>query len=285
MPKRSRDTKYDVSGDVDERGRFVNRDVPEDARRGAKTGKSKRKAADAKKDRVAQLVAEADEDVPKKKRSHKKKKPEDALDLAIPVKPKRSHKKKKPEGEDTPKEPKKKRVREKKIRAVDGDATMRQVTKMVKRKEKLDKERALVPLDKHTDEFDSQYREMFENLQTIIGLFEDKMLDNPNGRDVYALSTLYSQMREVIADIRSAKDVSQQILELENRAYGSFLTLVGQSFVHLFYQMHTNIKATVKSRDQQEQLIASLKGLCKDESDKIQLGYQAMLERVRTVLT
>ena len=284
MPKTAKDRKYDVSGDVDERGRFVNRDVPEDARRSAKKGK-KGKATDAKKARIAQLAAEVEEELPKKKRSHKKKKPEDALDLAIPAKPKRSHKKKKPEGEETPKEPKKKRVREKKIRAVDGDATMRQVTKMVKRKEKLDKERALVPLDKNTDEFDSQYREMFENLQTIIGLFEEKMLENPNGRDVYALSTLYSQMREVIADIRSAKDVSQQILELENRAYGSFLTLVGQSFVHLFYQMHTNIKATVKSRDQQEQLIASLKGLCKDESDKIQLGYQAMLERVRTVLT
>lgn len=284
MPKRSKDSKFDVSGDVDERGRFVNRDVPDDARRGAKTGKKKRTSADAKKERVAKLVADAEE-APKKKRSHKKKKPEDDLDLAIAEKPKRSHKKKKADGEAAPKEPKKKRVREKKIRAVDGDATMRQVTKLVKRKEKLDKEFAMVPLDKNTDEFDSQYREMFENLQTIIGLFEDKMLDNPNGRDVYALSTLYSQMREVIADIRSAKDVSQQILELENRAYGSFLTLVGQSFVHLFYQMHTNIKATVKSRDQQEQLIASLKGLCKDESDKIQLGYQAMLERVRTVLT
>uniref|UniRef100_S5VME5 Uncharacterized protein n=1 Tax=Pseudomonas phage PaBG TaxID=1335230 RepID=S5VME5_9CAUD len=164
-------------------------------------------------------------------------------------------------------------------------ATSKQLAKMERRKAKLldDLETLPVPSD-HGDEFDHQYRGMFDNLRTITALFEEKMLSNPTGRDVYALSTLYSQMREVIADIRSAKDVTSQIHELESKAYSSFLTMVGQTYIDTFFKMQKDIRMYVKDTDAQSQLIASLQGVCKDQADKIQIGYGAMLDRVRTVL-
>lgn len=36
------------------------------------------------------------------------------------------------------------------------------------------------------------------------------LMEKPNSRDVYALFTLYSQQREVIADIRTMSDLSEQ---------------------------------------------------------------------------
>ena len=262
MPKTmKKDRRVDVSGDVDERGRLVNKDVPEDARRSAKKGKKRK---DDRKARVTELVVE---EAGVKKRKKKRVQEEEEL----PVKKKKGTRS----------------TAEKRKSKEDKPATTKALAKMERRKEKLLADMEYLPAVQGAgagDEFDTQYRGMFENLQTITELFEEKMMKDPSSRDVYALSTLYSQMREVIADIRSAKDVTQQIAELESKAYGAFLQLVGQSYVDLFFKLQKDIRTYVKDKDAQQQLIASLQGLCKDQGDKVQQGYSTMLERVRTVL-
>lgn len=261
------DRRIDVSGhDVDERGRLKNKDIPDDARRGTGTKKGK-KRTDDRKAKLATLA----EDEPKKKRKKKRAAEEEEL-------PK---KKKKQTGTLSTEE---KRIK-KKAKADREPATSKQLAKMERRRAKMERELEKLPEPSESgDEFDHQYRGMFDNLRTITALFEEKMLDNPSGRDVYALSTLYSQMREVIADIRSSKDVTSQIHELESKAYSSFLTMVGQTYIDTFFKMQKDIRMYVKDTDAQSQLIASLQGVCKDQADKIQLGYSAMLDRVRTVL-
>lgn len=270
MPKLKTKTKgdrrIDVSGvDVDERGRLRNKDVPDDARRSS--GVKKKKRTDGRKAKLATL---SDEEP--KKRKKKRALEEDEL-------PKKKKKLKQATLSTDEKRAKKKDKLERE------PATSKQLAKMERRKAKLldDLETLPVPSDSG-DEFDHQYRGMFDNLRTITALFEEKMLTNPTGRDVYALSTLYSQMREVIADIRSAKDVTSQIHELESKAYSSFLTMVGQTYIDTFFKMQKDIRMYVKDTDAQSQLIASLQGVCKDQADKIQIGYGAMLDRVRTVL-
>lgn len=235
-------------GDVDERGRLVRDDVPDDARRSARKGKKRK---DTRKEQLASL---SDEPQPKKK------------------------KKKVLEFEEVPEKKRKKKAK------LDNPATDKAIAKLERRREKFENDLEYLPAVSGGDEFDNQYRSMFDNLQHITSLFEDKMMDNPTGRDVYALSTLYSQMREVIADIRSSKDVSQQIVELESKAYSAFIQLVGQSYVDLYFKMQKEIRASVKNLDEQEQLLTVLKGVCKDQGDTVQEGYRSMLERVRTVL-
>lgn len=177
-------------------------------------------------------------------------------------------------------EPKKKKKR----RKIDDPATSKQLAKMERRKEKLEAAIVLMPAEGN-DEFDRQYRSMFDNLQSIITAFEDRMQEAPSSRDVYALSTLYSQMREVIADIRSSKDVTQQIVELETQAYSSFMKSIGQSYVDLYFKLQKDIRSFVKDEEVQFQLLETLQGVCKDQADIVQGSYQSMLERVRTVLS
>lgn len=256
MPKTRSSSRIDVSGDIDERGKVINRDIPDDARR---SGVKKKKRVDQRKAKAEIVI---DDSPPAKKRKKKR-----IVEEELPVK-------------------KKKKTKSTQLALIDGPATSKQMSKLARRKEKTEQALMFLPAEGGNDEFDRQYRAMFDKLQQIIEIFEENMLSGtPNGRDVYALSTLYSQMREVIADMRSAKDVSAQIAELESKAYGAFLTSVGQNFVAVYYKLSKDIRTFVKDKEARHQLLGELDSIIKDESDKITGNYQLMLDRVRTVLT
>lgn len=257
MPKTRSSSRIDVSGDIDERGKVINRDIPDDARR---SGVKKKKRVDQRKAKAEIVI---DDSPPAKKRKKRK-----VVEEELPVKKK------------------KKKTKSTQLALIDGPATSKQMSKLARRKEKTEQALMFLPAEGGNDEFDRQYRAMFDKLQQIIEIFEENMLSGtPNGRDVYALSTLYSQMREVIADMRSAKDVSAQIAELESKAYGAFLTSVGQNFVAVYYKLSKDIRTFVKDKEARHQLLGELDSIIKDESDKITGNYQLMLDRVRTVLT
>lgn len=257
MAKTRSSSRIDVSGDIDDRGRVINKDIPDDARR---SGVKKKKRVDQRKAKAEIVI---DDSPPAKKRKKRK-----VVEEELPVKKK------------------KKKTRSTQLALIDGPATSKQLGKLQRRKERTEAAIMLLPAEGSNDEFDRQYRAMFDKLQQIIEIFEENMLSGtPNGRDVYALSTLYSQMREVIADMRSAKDVSAQIQELEAKAYGAFLQSVGQNFVAIYYKLSKDIRTFVKDKEARHQLLGELDGIIKDESDKITGNYQLMLERVRTVLT
>ncbi len=235
--------------DVDERGRVSD---PEDNRErtGSKTKKRKR---DTKSEKLKEL-ASADEDAPKKKRRRKTVEEEPAA------------------------------VKKKRTRKIDTPASSKQLARIEKKKAVLEKELQWIPSASSDDEFDRQYRRMFERLQSITETFEVQMEEKPTGRDVYALSTLYSQMREVIADMRSSKDVESQIRELEARAYEGFLKAIGQAFVDLLFTMSRDIRKNVREKDVQDTLINTLNGVAKDRTDEIMASYHKMVDNVRTVL-
>ncbi len=240
--------------DVDERGRI--RD-PDDKRERTSSGVKKRKRSD-KSERLQEIAAA--DDTPKRKRRRRE-------DESIVIDGSAVKKKKK------------------RVAKLDEPASSKQLARVGKRKERVEKAMQELILVEPGDEFDRQYRKMFESLQTIIDKFEHRMEDNPSGRDVYALSTLYSQMREVIADIRSTKDIESQMAELEGRAYGAFAKQVGQALVTILFTARRDIQAQVKDIDIQQQMILNLEGSIKDRSDEIMAGYHAMIENVRTILS
>lgn len=187
--------------------------------------------------------------------------------------------------EEEPKRKRRKRTEGKvELSGRDGPASKKQLAKVEKRKARVEKEMNELVLFEPGDEFDRQYRKMFESLQSIIERFEERM-ENPSGRDVYALSTLYSQMREVIADIRASKDIESQMAELEARAYGGFLKAVGQELVNLLFATSRDIRTHVKDIDLQQQLVLNLESSVKDRSDAIMESYRNMLDTVRQVLS
>lgn len=190
---------------------------------------------------------------------------------------------------EEPKKKRKKRTVEeptsvKRVKKIDQPATSKQMARIEKKRARVEQELQTLEVMPVMDEFDLQYRHMFNRLRTITEAFEIQMEDNPSGRDVYALSTLYSQMREVIADMRSTKDVESQMAELESRAYEGFLRAVGQGYVTLLFTVTRDIRKNVKDRDVQEQLIATLNGSAKDQSDTVMTSYRQMIDNVRTVL-
>lgn len=263
MAKTRSSSRIDVSGDIDDRGRVINKEIPDDARR---SGLKKKKRVDPRKAKAEIVI---DDSPPAKKRKKRK-----VVEEEFPVK-------------------KKKKTRSTQLALIDAEpkghskpASEKLMGKLQRRKEKTEAAMVYMPAEGGNDEFDRQYRSMFARLQQIIEIFEESMLSGtPNKGDVYALSTMYSQMREVIADMRSAKDVSAQIAELEAKAYGAFLQSVGQNFVAVYYKLSKDIRTFVKDKEARHQLLAELDGIIKDESDKITGNYQLMLERVRTVLT
>ena len=60
-----------------------------------------------------------------------------------------------------------------------------------------------------------EYLHMFRRLSKLIRKAEKQCMKSGQSRDYYALCTLMSQQREVIADIRSVTDMSGQVATLD----------------------------------------------------------------------
>lgn len=54
-----------------------------------------------------------------------------------------------------------------------------------------------------------EYIHMFNTLQTVARIAEEKYVDTKQSRDIYPLMQVYNQMRELIADLRALRDVGQ----------------------------------------------------------------------------
>lgn len=246
----------DESFDVSSTGRFRNTDVPDEDERRKSSVKKKKRSGVSKKERLAKLSEE--EEAPKKRKKKTKSLP--SVVEEVPAKKKKKSK-------------------------LDEPATVTLLAKLDRKKEK-----ALAALEElespeHTDIYDARYKKMFNNIDVITEALEEKMKEGlPSSKDVYALSTLYSQMREIINDIRSSRDVEAQMQMLENEACSAFLKLVGQSLVYVLMSAKKEISIVVKDKDVRDQLNATLDQLIVDQSKEVQQGYQAMRTRIREVL-
>lgn len=256
--KRSGDSVLDVSGrdiDIDERGRVKkDRDADENGRRTGTGLKKKKKKVSAKS-----LI---DDDVPDKKFKSGM------------------------TGDDG-KVKKKKRVGI----TIEGESKQLAVVNKLPEKTAKKKAKALAAIEEFAllpdsgDEFDNQYRSMFENAVDLASRLEEQMAEKVNSRDVYALNTLYSQIRELIADMRATKDIGQQIAEIEQLALNPYLKQIGQVILDLYFAMQSNISTSVKDKDRREELLAKLRDASADAGLRVQGEHVQMLEKLRKLLT
>jgi len=141
-----------------------------------------------------------------------------------------------------------------------------------------------VHLPQPVDEFDAETRRIFEQLVRTAGRLEEQMEDRIYNKDVYALNTIYSQIREVIADLRATRDISAQITELEMVVLRPYQQIVAQGFTDTYFHMMGAISKFVKDEDISAELQKKMKNTLSEVAETVTEEYPKALERMRKVL-
>lgn len=273
----------DVSGDsdpVDERGRFVNNDIPEEARRGTGSSSSKKSSRkslkskeDREKDRQRRREEEEEESKPKKKRKQKSSKKESS---------KKEVGKKRKNRRKTVGELLDKGHVEKAQRKTD-----RANSRAVKVVDKTNIESDFLPdvISSPTTEtdFQSEYNHIYGKLGELIRKLEERMGDNDkdiSSRDVYALMTMYSQMRETMADMRSIQDVNEQSEALAQDIFDPAMKTSGESMVRLYYKIMTLVRHNVQDPKVVEVLTEGIKKEVSDQAGRLQEQLQDLRNKI-----
>lgn len=313
MATRTRKVReIDVSGGVDERGRRINTDIPAEERRRVSAGKSearkrlqkKKREAERKKDKLK----EEDITTPMKRKRKKKKQQEDALLVEKPKTKKKkvakSEGKKKSKDEDSPKRKKKRKkktvgeliaegntekARKKMERLQSKSLAVVDNIKDVQIDEVDESEGQLMPMSTFSSEveFLNEYNHIYGTLGSIIRKLEERMTEkdsNVSSKDVYALMTMYSQMRETIADMRSIKDMNEQAEELAQLVFEPATKSAGEALINVYYKFVQIIRSSVEDPEKVEIIIEKMKIEMSDQATKLQDQFGIARSRILEVL-
>ena len=252
---------------VDERGKVRNKDA-DDGNGGRSSSNLKKKKKVKPKEREAVVIEDNTYKVGQDKTKKKRKAPI-TIEGTAELVPEKKKKKSTSLAVVTPKKP---------------------ATKTALAKKRAGKELVLeaieefVALPPVVDEYDAEYRRMFENLISVAGRLEEQMEDRIYNRDVYALNTIYSQVREVIADLRATRDISAQIAELESIVMRPYQMVVAQSLTDLYFHIDGAVSKFVKDSDMRIEIQKKLKNTLSECADNLQAEYGLAIDRARKVL-
>ena len=202
-----------------------------------------------------------------------RKKTKDTTVEVLDTKPKRKRKKVKEEVAETPKKRKKKskEIAVSKEKKKAGKSLERRLEKRKAKVLELAVEAEVLPASSESAFYD-EYSHIFESLQELTRIAEDKYRTSEQSRDIYALMSMYSQMRECIADMRSIQDLNVQSDALISAILEPFLKSVGQTMVEQFFKMEKIIKANLKG-DAAEDMLEELRSITQDSASKVQEHY------------
>ena len=112
------------------------------------------------------------------------------------------------------------------------------------------KERVANTNPKHikTNEEDhlAEYLRMYRQLRRIIRKTERGCLESKTGQGAYQLATLYTQLRETIADIRSLTDLSDHADALIEKVLQPLFTTLTQNIANSMYAIKLKTKSSLK---------------------------------------
>jgi len=131
--------------------------------------------------------------------------------------------------------------------------------------------------------FASEYRKMLKYNSLLITRLNEQLKGSLSSRDIYALSTLMSQQREVINDLRSVADLSQQVNMLYERSTNPFIGDVTQLVTDVYYQLRRLITETAKPKETQFAL-AQLDDLVKQLGMGIQTAHGVLRQSISDTL-
>lgn len=129
-----------------------------------------------------------------------------------------------------------------------------------------------------------EYMHLFEMLQKMIRISEERYLDSNSTREIYAMMTMYSQLREVIADIRSISNMSDHANHLIDQVIQPSISSIAQSFVDIFYHIRLLIRETARD-DQVQYGIRRVDEMMRDSGLLLQDQYEKISERIHEILS
>ncbi len=145
--------------------------------------------------------------------------------------------------------------------------------------------------------FKLEYSRMLRYNSRLIQRMNEQLKGNLSSRDIYALSTLMSQQREVINDLRAIADMSQQVGMLYDRATNPFMSDVTQLVTDVYYQLRKLLMETTKPKEtnfamsQLDELIKQLgigmqtsHGVLRQAIEEILIGGQQTVKTPRKKL-
>lgn len=268
--------------DVDERGRVVNKDIPEDERKhGSKKSRARSQMKKQKETARRRIEQEHEEQEGKRRRRSKKDKPTE------PVKGVKGKRRRRTVGELLEIDKKRGTSKaQKRLAKLGGKVsnTVAEIDSETDVAELLLGE--LVPEQTTERDFQEEYNRIFTTLGNLCRKLE-KDMNKPDSkissRDVYALMTMYSQMRETIADLRSISDINAQADFLISELFDPYHKTVGETMVSLLYKIMTHLRQSL-SEDMAHHVGERLKEIISEEALSLQRQFESTKEKVSTVL-
>jgi SepF-like predicted cell division protein (DUF552 family) len=140
------------------------------------------------------------------------------------------------------------------------------------------------PLVSSEDERYSTYRYLYKSTKVMVKKLRVQAEDGEkiNTREIYALCTLITQLREVMNDMRQLDDASQNVKQLAENVVQPFTSNIGQKLLDSFYAIQKSIleyappKASAK-------IIEELKLTVKSQAAYIEEQNKIALSKIETL--
>ena len=123
-------------------------------------------------------------------------------------------------------------------------------------------------------EYLHEYLRLYATLKEMCAITEARYIDNDkrSTRDVYALMALYSQQREVIADIRSIKSLTEHVHVLVREVLQPFTSALAQNILDTFYHVRKVVKEVCRE-EEVDHTLRKLDDLLREQGKYLQQRY------------
>lgn len=202
---------------------------------------------------------------------------------------KKKKKKKRVDRDDDAPRKEKKRKKNGEIDGRSDRSEERAKSKLERRKNRLNEELEALDLEELARnvkpgerDYLTEFVWMFNSVGRLIRKTEARITESGNSRDVYALSTLISQQREIIADIRTLADDSDIANNIRLMILQPQHNALAQALLNVFYQLQALIGQTVP-KDKAEFAQSKLEEVVRDFTLEMKSQYDKASENVDRV--
>lgn len=127
------------------------------------------------------------------------------------------------------------------------------------------------------------YKLMFRKLRKIMRKVEKRIIGSEKATDIYALMALYNQMREVIADMRSMIDLSQNTERITEQVLYPFTRDISNSYVDSIYRLMKVLRLHVDGEKYAE-IKSEFDRVMREHGKYIQSSFDKSCQRLSALL-
>ena len=127
-------------------------------------------------------------------------------------------------------------------------------------------------------------RNLLKMLTELIPFAEANYRQYGNERAAYALNTLITQMRELIADIQSEHNKSELLMRILTEIMHPRFLLLGQHIIDVFYYLRTSIQPNLKSASELL-MIDEINGSAKNTGKFIEEMYKDIQRELTRIVS